>query len=197
MAKKPLPTPAQIRQLLRYEPDTGKLFWRERGPEWFTDGYFTAQTNANRWNRLYAGVEAFTNITDGYKRGSVLSHGIRAHRVAWAIYTGGWPSGHIDHINGVRDDNRIVNLRDIPPEENQRNMGLAKNNQSGAQGVHLDKRNGRWVAQCRVEGKATHVGCFQSLQDAAEARERRMMDLPFHRNHGSIRPTYIKKRSRY
>ena len=97
MAKENLPTISVVRNLLRYEPDTGKLFWLPRG--------------GGRFDKLFAGKEAFT-ATDpgGYKYGSLQSHTMRAHVVAWALAYGKWPDGHIDHENGIREDNRLKNL---------------------------------------------------------------------------------------
>ena len=66
MANKPIPSPEALRQLLSYDPKTGKLFWKERGPEWFrdTEGR-TAQHACKNWNARYAGEEAFTSVPIG------------------------------------------------------------------------------------------------------------------------------------
>lgn len=92
-------TLALIRLRLRYDPDTGKVYWRD-GP--------------------CAGLEA------GTPRSAYLSIRLggvnyRLHRVAWALHHGTWPLQVIDHINCIGTDNRIANLRDVSPLENARN----------------------------------------------------------------------------
>ena len=92
MASKPLPSPEDLRQLMSYDPETGKLFWKERGAEWFTDGtYHTAEVQAQIWNTKYAGKEAFTPLNScRYHTGAVLGKILLAHRIAWAITHGRW-----------------------------------------------------------------------------------------------------------
>ena len=72
---------------------------------------------------------------------------LMAHRVAWAIYYGVWPTGMIDHINGDGLDNRICNLRDVTHKENARNSRRKATNKSGCSGVMRDKHKKKWVAQ--------------------------------------------------
>ncbi|MBU0368027.1 hypothetical protein, partial [Acinetobacter baumannii] len=82
MAKKPIPTPEELRQLLRYEPETGKLFWLPREPWRFEVRCTSAASVCTRWNARYAGREAFTSISaQGYKQGGILRHQLSAHRV--------------------------------------------------------------------------------------------------------------------
>src|SRR5690606_32051652 len=126
MATKPLPSPEELRQLLRYEPETGKLFWKERGAEHFKDGYRTADGNANIWNAHYAGKEAFTaNGFGGYKISTIHNSSCNAHRVAYSMFHDVDIHGKfIDHINGVTSDNRIKNLRLVTQKQNARNAKI-------------------------------------------------------------------------
>ena len=97
--------PEILKQLLVYNPETGKLFWRKRSVEFFEDGKQSAEHAMKRWNARYAGKESFTYIGgDGYKYGGVFGGRYPAHRVAFAVYHGAWPDDQIDHVNGVRDD---------------------------------------------------------------------------------------------
>ena len=76
MAAKPLPSPETLRQLLRYEPETGKLFWRRRP---------VTSTGDKIFNRLYADREAFTyRMGHKHKQGRVNGKALLAHRVVWA-----------------------------------------------------------------------------------------------------------------
>lgn len=171
MAKNPLPSPELLRQLLRYEPDTGKLFWRERDASMFTDGpNRTAQNSSALFNSWKAGKEAFTcTAVNGYKVGAVLGRNFTAHRVAWAMTYGEWPSKQVDHINTVRSDNRIANLRLATNAQNSRNRGANKNNTSGRKGVTWFKSRKKWVAQIHLDGKRKCLGYFDDIDEAAQA----------------------------
>lgn len=160
MADNLLPSPAELRQLLRYEPETGKLFWLRDGSEAFNskDG-------------------------QGYLRGTVLGKRIRAHRIAWVIQVGAWPTHHIDHINGDRSDNRIENLRDVPRLVNQKNMRRMRSNTSGVVGVSATK-NGTWEAYIDHAGKRIRLGKHATLQEAAAIRCEAEKKYGFHENHG-------------
>lgn len=144
MAKQPLPSIEDLRQLLRYEPETGRLYWNERPTSWFND-----EPHCAAWNTRYAGREAFTCTEPrGYRIGRILGKTIRAHIVIWAIHKGEVPRGYIDHINHDCADNRISNLREIEKPENNRNQSRGRNNTSGVVGVI--RKRGRWVAQIGV-----------------------------------------------
>lgn len=170
MAKKPLPTPEQLRQLLRYEPETGRLFWRERTPDLFNGGKHSAEHSCAIWNARYAGREAFTAVdARGYVIGAVFDQSLSGHRVAWALHTGEWPAGSIDHKNGQRTDNRADNLRDADIYGNNRNVASAKGSSSQYLGVCLDKRRGRWRAVIKVNRRQIYLGVFDAENDAAHA----------------------------
>lgn len=183
MANEPAFTPEQFRQLLRYEPDTGKLFWKSRTAEMFT--VENAESFCRGWNSKFSGKEAFTYKS---KRGYCVSNISRvllsAHRVGWAIYYGEHPSGQIDHINGVKTDNRIVNLRDVTHAENARNMAMTPRNTSGVSGVYLHRQTGKWCAQIAAFGKTIGLGLFSEKSDAIIARKAAERVLNYHPNHG-------------
>jgi len=126
MADKPDITPELLRQLMRYEPESGKLFWLNRSGSIVPD-----LRERNSWNARYAGKEVGAVNGKGYLTLEILRSSQKAHRVAWAIYYGEWPNGLIDHINGDRTDNRILNLRVVTIGESAKNRGLQKNNPSG------------------------------------------------------------------
>lgn len=90
-----------------------------------------------------------------------------AHRVAWAIATGEWPVGHLDHRNGDPSDNRFENLRITSPTQNRWNTA-PKPKTSRFKGVHRNQR-GRWVAKIRENNREHYLGRFTSELAAARA----------------------------
>lgn len=182
MAKKPLPTPDELRQLLTYDPDTGKLFWKERGPEWFADGKHSSTRSAATWNARYAGTEAFTTADRfGYRQGAIFGRTYRGHRVIWAIAYGHWPELDVDHINGDTSDNRLSNLRESTKMENSYNRGCPANNTSGFKGVFWHRRRARWGAKIRHQGRRIDLGLFLDKTDAAKA-----YDAAARKHHGEF-----------
>jgi hypothetical protein len=180
LAEQHIPCPTALRLLLRYEPETGKLFWRPRSRAWFSD-----QRTFSVWNVRRAGREALTAPhCRGYRQGVVLTARVATHRVIWAIVHGSWPSKHIDHINGDRSDNRLVNLREVTSAENSKNMKLFATNTSGHSGVSLTARGKKWRARINVGGQEKHLGEFASLDEAVAARLAAERAYGFHENHG-------------
>lgn len=186
MAAKTLPTPQYLRQLLRYEPESGKLFWRERPADLFKpDGYRTPEGCAANWNSRWAGKEAFTATNGpGHLHGRIDYKAYLAHRVVWAIHYGEAPKHEIDHINHNPADNRIENLRDVSHAENQRNHPLRKRNKSGTHGV-AQLKCGKWYSRIKNGGKLIHLGYFDRLEDAVAARKAAEARLGYHANHGA------------
>jgi hypothetical protein len=161
----------RLRQLVAYEPDTGRLFWRPR--------------SNHRWNMRYAGTVALhcTN-SGGYRSGSVDQKSVKAHRAAWALYYGRWPH-EVDHINGCRSDNRIENLREVDRATNCRNRGLRSDNVSGRVGVGFHKRTGKWRARIQINGRSVSLGSFWRMHDAVYARLNAEREHGFGPNHGA------------
>ena len=170
MAEQQLPSPSVLRNILRYDPDLGLLFWRPRSADMFDNRNGEASRRASAWNTKHAGEEAFRNCAVyGYRTGSIFNKSYRAHRVAWAIYYGEWPSKEVDHINNVRDDNRIINLRLACRAENNRNTRPVINSSSRFLGVSWNRKTKVWHASIRAGGKQRHLGCFRDEVDAARA----------------------------
>ena len=165
MTEKNIPTPEELRKLLRYEPETGKLFWVPRPEESF------ASVNAARsWNTKYAGKEAFTSLDrDGYRQGTICGIFVRAHRVIWAIMTGEWPSDTIDHKNTQKTDNTFINLRSASMSQQKMNCGASASNTSGIKGVYWSNTYRKWIAKIRAEGKIYHLGYYDIKSEAAAA----------------------------
>lgn len=157
----PLPDVDTLRCLIRYEPDTGKLFWRHR-PRF----YFSTDAECARWNGRYAETPALAAETKaGYLSGAIFKRLYQAHRVCWTIYAGREPELIIDHINGIRSDNRIANLREATFEQNVGNRAPNIGSTSEFRGVAWCKRDKRWLAYCANKP----IGRFIDELSAAKA----------------------------
>ena len=80
---------------------------------------------------------------------------------------------HTDHINNIKTDNNVNNLRWATRSENQHNHKLSKANTSGVKGVSYDKRKTKWRAQIRLDGIKIHIGYFDTIEEAKQARIKR------------------------
>lgn len=80
------------------------------------------------------------------------------HRLAWMYVHGEFPNGDIDHINRVRNDNRLTNLRVVNRCVNQQNRSLQVNNTSGVAGVIYGKKSNSWIARIKANNKYYHLG---------------------------------------
>ena len=185
MANKELPHAKKLRKILRYEPDTGKLFWLTRSPNLFEGRDYCSERLCASWNARFSGKEALTAIDNhGYMHGCVFSIKVKAHRAAWAVHHGYWPINCIDHLNGDRLDNRIVNLRDATHLENSLNSAMQANNTSGHNGVGWHKQRQKWRARIVLNGEEKHLGLFDSIDDAVAARQKAQIGLGFTERHG-------------
>jgi hypothetical protein len=165
-----------LHNLLRLDADTGMLTWKTRciDPS-------KSENHQKTWNTRYAGKQAgwynrrYISIT-------LFNNNHRAHRIAWAMHYGVWPTQLIDHINGDSSDNRIVNLRQTTAIENNRNRRITDKNTSGYVGVY--KRGAKWCAQISVNGKNISLGAYDTIEQAANARKQAEIDYGYHENHG-------------
>lgn len=144
---------ARLREVLNYDPETGIFTWKTRIAMRSVVGTVAGRINSN-----------------GYRRITIFRQSYQAHRLAIAYIEGAFPPCHVDHINGNRLDNRYVNLRHATPEDNQQNRALGRNNASGYVGVHLHKNSGRWMAHIVRQGVSTHLGYFDTPEEANVVR---------------------------
>lgn len=143
-----LPTFQQVSEWLRYDHETGRLFWIKRP-----------------CHNVFAGAIAGTKTQSGYIQICVQKRLYKAHRIAWLLHYGKWPDSILDHINGNRTDNRIDNLRVVSPSMNSQNQRRPqRRNVTGVLGV--SPTNGRWRAEIFVSGKKKYLGTFDSPERA-------------------------------
>ena len=183
MTIKPLLTAPQLRQLLRYDPETGILYWNAREPEWFEDGKRPAEWRARNWNSLFAGKPAGYIAPHGYNLIQLPGRMECAHRIAWTMVHGEWPE-FIDHVDGDRANNKLSNLRNVTRGENARNKARPSNNKSGVIGVSWYKGECRWVAEIKHNRKKISLGRYATFEDAVAARKRGEVKYGYHENHG-------------
>ena len=165
--------PSLIRELLHYDRETGKFFWKQRPVEMFaeTSGR-TAEHACANWNARYAGAEALTARTeDGYFRGQVMGKPVKAHRVAWCIETGDWPEATIDHIDANPSNNRWANLRAATQGQNNCNRMGAVVSSSRYKGVSWYERKKKWEAYIQIDGRKKSLGHFWEEAEAARVHD--------------------------
>lgn len=178
MANKPLPTPEQLRQLLTYIPETGELFWKARPRSMFPSDW-----SHHVWNIRYAGMPAFyAKNNHGYLQGKVHEKIILAHRAIWAMEHGAWPVHHIDHANGQTTDNRMSNLREATPSQNQWNKTNTLRD-GRVIGVRWAPSRNKWEVRLRAHRKDVYTRYFDSYDEAVAARA--MAARKFHGEYAS------------
>lgn len=184
--KEKLPPQEVLLSLLHYDPETGSLTWKERPLSFFSDGKQSAEHNCNAWNKKLAGKPALNCLREGYLRGRLLGEYVYSHRVIWKMMTGDEPD-MIDHISGMRSDNRWRNLREADASVNAMNSGIRSDNKSGVVGVTWEPRfGGKWIAQIFIDKRRIFIGHFDRMEDAIRARKAAERQYGFHPNHGRM-----------
>lgn len=145
-------TVERLREVLSYDPDTG-IFRRKLA---------TAQ-------RLSVGDIAGSKNDQGYLLIMVDRVRYKAHRLAWFYVNDEWPPHDVDHINGIRDDNRLANLRLATRAQNKANQVTYKNNSTGFKGVSFHKKNRCFVSYINRDKVRRYLGSFPSAEDAHAA----------------------------
>jgi hypothetical protein len=138
---------------LEYEPDTGRLLWKQR---------------ANN-NGAAAGSEAGNvNKILGYRFVGLCGKNLLAHRLIWLMVHGNAPPV-VDHINRDKSDNRLANLRAADKRLNSFNAKLLVTNKSGYRGVSQCKATGLWTARINDGSSYRFLGNFPTPEAASDA----------------------------
>jgi hypothetical protein len=138
-----------LKKNLKYDENNGLFYW------------------VSNFHKSKIGQVAGYKMKNGYIMIGISGVGYLAHRLAWLYVNGKFPKDKIDHINGVRDDNRIANLREATQAENLQNQSKPRiTNKSGYLGVSWRKSEKKYIAQIRVNGKKTKIGLFDDPKDA-------------------------------
>lgn len=144
---------AEAHALLAFDPATGTFTWK-----------------VDRGRNKVKGKRAGCRGNHGYWQINLWGNLVLGHRLAWAMHHWEDPGDlQIDHINRIRTDNRITNLRLVDRSDNQRNCNLQKNNRSGYRGVHWNQGRRAWEAKVIVRGKRHYFGVHPTAEAAAAA----------------------------
>lgn len=165
--------PKEVQRLIKYDPATGRLEWRERTPDDFEGASEIIRAGlASRFNKIHAGKPALSSSSGRrYLGGTIKGRSMMAHTAAWVCYRGCYPSSEIDHIDRDKENNRIENLRDVSNSDNKRNRGMMRSNTSGVTGVRFVKKDNSWVSRIGENGEHKYLGSFKSFEEAVRARK--------------------------
>lgn len=121
----------------------------------------------NRGSNAKAGNRAGRLLKTGYRSIHVSGRRYQEHRLIYLWHHGCMPK-QIDHINRMKCDNRIDNLRPADHSKNQMNTE-ARTNESGFRGVRFVPKTGRWAARIYMDGKEIRIGTFSTPEEASAA----------------------------
>ena len=154
-------TAERVREIFSYDPDTGILTWKD----------------PSKFSNRKAGTAAGYKAHNGYMQLKVDYRLYLAHRLVWLYVHGEWPVNDIDHINGVRDDNRVANLRDVSRQVNLQNQRKASHgpirnpSNTGLLGTYFNKRRRSFIAHISnpITGKYEYLGGYATAEEAHDA----------------------------
>jgi hypothetical protein len=113
----------------------------------------------------------------GYIAICVKTKTYKAHRLAWLYVYGEMPKNQIDHINGIKDDNRIDNLREATASENMFNRLKFKNSKSPIKGISFHIGQQKWTAKIQLNKKRLWLGSYNTFEEAAVAYKNAAIEL--------------------
>ena len=147
-------TQERLKELLHYCPETG---------------VFTRLTRVAQ--RVHIGDIAGSKTNQGYWSIRIDGKQYQAHRLVWLYVNGNFPKNEIDHINNIRNDNRLFNLREAIHMQNMQNQKTAmkSNKSTGLLGAYFCKKDNLYRSCIRVNKKLNHLGSFKTPQDAHQA----------------------------
>ena len=148
----PMPSKNELQVLLRYETETGFLFWKKT-------------------NKRAGSMPKYTCLKHcQYRRITVSRVAYIEHRIIYQLHYGDLTTQDaIDHIDRNKLNNKIENLRKADVYLNNQNQGDRKNNTSGYKGVSWSKQRQQWRATITVKNKHKHIGFFICKEKAYEA----------------------------
>ena len=158
----------ELRRWLSYNPETGLFTWLVR-----RNNNCPAGSSAGATNKPYIVI-------------SINNRNYMAHRIAWAMVHGAWPADYIDHVNGNKHDNRMVNLRSATRSQNAANIAYRRGTTSKYRGVHWCKTFQKWTAQVYKDRRVVWRAYFNTEEAAHQAYLIQAKDV-----HGEFCPQII------
>lgn len=160
-------TQALIHEYLDYNPLTGELTWIKKPSK-----------------KINKNTRAGVLKSSGYRQISFMGKSYPEHRLIWFYMHGKFPDEHLDHINQIRDDNRLSNLREVTISENARNRSRHESRVDEV-GIWWCKRRKRYIAEITLKGKKVYQKSFDNIEQAILERKAKAIELGFHENHGA------------
>lgn len=155
-------TQARLKELLHYDPETGNFIWINPSPY---------------AHKVHPGSKAGYENNNGYIEISISCKYYKSHRLAWLYIHGEMPSDQIDHINGIKNDNRISNLRQADNYQNCSNRPKDKRNTSGHKGIYWVPERAAWRVIIRFNWKAHSFGYFEDKDEAIKMANKAREEL--------------------
>lgn len=145
---------ADAHERLSYDPETGIFRWKK-----------------HLAGAAYNGREVGSWDLYGYKTIRLDKRSYKLHRLAWFMMTGAWPEGDVDHINGIRHDNRFANLRAVSRKQNLENKHVRQKraDMTLPPCVYRSHKGRPYYARLGHQNKYINLGTFDTVEDAAEA----------------------------
>lgn len=171
-----------VKECINYNPNTGIVTWKVR-----PSCHFKNSRSQKIWNSRFSGKNTGTPLSRNKTGITHLVFGLNSkvfflHRVIWLLVYGAWPENQIDHCYGDGTNNKLSNLRDVSPSQNNKNQPRHSNNTSGITGVR--QSHSKWCAEIGTNGKNIYLGTFNTIFDAACARKSAERMFGYHENHG-------------
>lgn len=137
-------------ELFKYDCNSGIVTWKvSQGP-------------------AIAGSRAGHLRKDGYRSILIFRKQYQEHRLAWLLIYGVYPNVQVDHINGIKSDNRISNLREATASENRQNLTKVVS-KTGLLGVTFNKACNKWQAAIKLNGVSKYLGLYEDAESASDA----------------------------
>ena len=159
-----LPYYEKARELLDYNPKTGIFTWAISRSSRAIKGGVAGRISNRGYRQIGISIKSKEKV-------------ISAHRLAYFICNNKLPNEAVDHINGDKLDNRIINLRSCTLQQNQFNRGCQSNSTSGFKGVSWYKRAKKWQSQIQKNGKGIHLGYFSTPKEASDVYQAKAREL--------------------
>lgn len=143
----------KLKKVLAYDGETGALTWL-----------------VSVAKNVKAGAKAGCLKENGYIQIGFAGRVYTAHRLAFALTYGEWPPEMVDHINGVRSDNRMQNLRMVSCSENMQNIKRApKSSSTGLLGATPNRNRTGFRSFIRAGGEKRYLGVYATAEEASQA----------------------------